>query len=116
MVSESVESAVQEWKNGNVQAVDQFLSECESYELVQFGYQIEQNDIDFYDVIEAIDRDNAPASMAVLQALDALKADDMDKMMDCWNQMELEETITFGAYICRCEYDLQKVVNMLNRR
>jgi len=114
--SEYVAAAVESFKKKNITEVDTFLNECETYELIQFGYAIEESDLYIYDVVEAIGREDCATSMTVLEALDAIKNGNDKRFYDSFNKMELEEVITFGAYLSRCKLELQKVVDMLKGR
>ena len=114
VIGQNVNQAVENCKDGNFSDVIEFLKSCEYKELVEFGYQIEDSDIDIKDILDKAGFEDESKSIDVIDALDGMKAGNARRVQTSWSGMNDSETLTFGVFIRRCNLSLDDFFEMIN--
>jgi len=114
VISQKVNKAIENWKDSNFAEVVEFLKSCEYAELVEFGYLVEENDIDIKAVLEKSELENCQTSIDVIDALDGIKANNNYRVKASWGAMNDAETLILGVYLKRCDLSLDNFFDILN--
>jgi hypothetical protein len=114
VIGQNVSKAVENWKNGNFEEVVEFLKSCEYKELVEFGYQVEDNDIDIQEILDKSGFEDGSKSPDVIDALDGMKIGNARRVQTSWSAMNDSETLSLGVNIKRCNLSLDEFFDMIN--
>jgi hypothetical protein len=114
VIGDKINKTIENWKNGSFDDVVEFLKSCEYSELVEFGYLVEENDIDIKDILTKADFEDFSTSVDVLDTLDGMKERNSRRIQTSWSSMNDSETLILGVFIRRCNLSLDEFFSMLN--
>lgn len=114
VISDKVSAAVENWKNGNFSETIEFVKSCQYSELVEFGYLVEESDIDIKDVLIGVDFEDCSTSIDVLDTLDGVKEHNARRVQTSWSAMNDAETLILGVFLKRCSFTIDEFFDMLN--
>jgi len=114
VINQNVNEAVEDLQNEDFDKVVEFLKSCEYRQLVEFGYQVEDNNIDIQNILKKSDLADGTRSIYVVDVLDGIKSENSYRVKVSWSGMNDSETLALGVCIRRCDLSLDDFFEMIN--